>query len=314
MVIHYHLSFICTVLACLLYGSETSALAYAPRIPSMTRVRNAEPNKNRHTVSSRLSTFGLLSRLAINGISQASSSNSSRNWRLNESSSSDDKTTMETQGEQFTIQGEESWKNESKMAELIALLVWGVGINTFILINKFIGPWPDAMNSVPEKVFFTFHMLGGMLFGGGIILTTAIEWLVVQNKNSPVLQFWFDEVPLLDAAIVLPALTVLIISGTGLTIKSYGGLALAPTHITIVFYTLIAFAAWWASTDLMTQGKSLAAVNEWAITAATKTDDNKETSVPRVVDNRKISNAVSCLFVFALYIIMVMKPGTLHYF
>jgi hypothetical protein len=61
-------------------------------------------------------------------------------------------------------------------------------------------------------------------------------------------------------------------------------------------------AVWWASTDLTTQGKSLAAVNEWAITAATETDDDKETRVPSVVDNRKISNVVSCLF--ALYIIM----------
>lgn len=105
---------------------------------------------------------------------------------------------------------------------------------------------------------------------------------MVQNKNAPVLQFWFDKVPLLDAVIVLPALTVSMISGTGLTIKRYGGLALAPTHIPIVFYTLIAFAVWWASTDLTTQGKSLAAVNEWAITAATETDDDKETRVPSV--------------------------------
>jgi hypothetical protein len=65
---------------------------------------------------------------------------------------------------------------------------------------------------------------------------------VVQNKNAPVLQFWFDKVPLLDAVIVLPALTVSMISGTGLTIKRYGGLALAPTHIPIVFYTLIALS------------------------------------------------------------------------
>ena len=309
MVIQHHLTFVRTVLACLLYGSETGALAYAPRIPSITRVRHA-------VSSSRLSTFGLKSRLAVNnGIRQASLSDSNGSWHLSASSSSDDKTTLEeTRGEQFTIQEEESWENESKMVELIALLVWGAGISIFILINNFIGPWPDAMNGVPERVYFTLHMLGGMLFGGGIILTTAIEWLVVQNKNAPVLQFWFDKVPLLDAAIVLPALTVSMISGTGLTIKRYGGLALAPAHIPIVFYTLIAFAAWWASTDLMTQGKSLAAVNEWAITTATETDDDNVTSVPSVVDNRKISNAVSCLFVFALYIIMVMKPGTLHYF
>jgi hypothetical protein len=171
MVIQHHLTFICTVSVCLLYGSETGALAYAPRSPSMTGARNAAP---RHTLSSsRLSTFGLQSRRLVinNGISQASSSDSSGNW--NESSSSDDKTILETQQrELFTIQEEESWENESKMVELIALLVWVAGISIFILINNFIGPWPDAINGVPERVFFTFHMLGGMLFGGGIILVS----------------------------------------------------------------------------------------------------------------------------------------------
>jgi hypothetical protein len=313
MLIQHHLTFICAVSACLLNGRERCALAYAPLSPSMARVRDAAP---RRTVSSSqlVSTFGLQSRLAINnGISQASSSHSSANWRLNESRSSDDKTTLGTQGEQNTIQEEESWIDESKMVELIALLVWGGGISIFILINNFIGPWPDAIHGVPERVFFMFHMIGGMLFGGGIILTTSIEWLVVQNKNAPVLQFWFDKVPLLDAIIVLPALTVSIISGTGLTIKRYGGLALAPTHIPIVFYALIAFAAWWAATDLTTQGKALAAVNEWAITIASETDDDKKTSVPSIVSNRIISNVVSCLFVFAIYFIMVMKPTTLGF-
>jgi hypothetical protein len=34
------------------------------------------------------------------------------------------------------------------------------------------------------------------------------EWLVVENKNDTVLQFWFDKVPLLDGLIVLPVLSV----------------------------------------------------------------------------------------------------------
>ena len=45
-------------------------------------------------------------------------------------------------------------------------------------------------------------LIGGMLFGGGIILTTCIERLVAKSSNAPVLQFWFDKVPLLDGLIV----------------------------------------------------------------------------------------------------------------
>jgi len=203
----------------------------------------------------------------------------------------------------------ESWEEHSKVVELVVLGVWGAVISAFILINNFIGPWPDFMSAIPERVWFVFHMLGGMLFGGGVILTTAIEWLVADNKNSPVLQFWFDKVPLVDAIIVLPALTVAMISGTGLSIAHYGGLGLAPMHIKIVFYTLVSFAAWWSITDLTTQGKALTEVNKWAATAAT---GNHDDDVPDVVHFRKISNIVSCLFVLALYTIMVMKPGTFH--
>ena len=39
-------------------------------------------------------------------------------------------------------------------------------------------------------------MIGGMLFGGGIILTTCIERAVAKSNDSKVLQFWFTKVPL----------------------------------------------------------------------------------------------------------------------
>jgi hypothetical protein len=215
----------------------------------------------------------------------------------------------ETSSQEIMIREEEKWEMESKPVELIALGLWMAAISVFILINNFVGPWPEFMTEVHERIWFVFHMLGGMLFGGGVLLTTAIEWLVANNKNESVLSFWFDKVPLLDAAIVLPGLTLAMLSGTGLSIAHYGGLGLAPIHIKIVFYTLVAFAAWWAITDLTTQGSALAAVNEWSATA--HSDETKD--VPDVVNNRTISNVVSCLFVLALYIIMVMKPGTLHY-
>jgi hypothetical protein len=206
----------------------------------------------------------------------------------------------------------ESWEDDSKDVELVLLLSWAVSISAFILVNNFIGPWPQALSAVPERLWFVLHMLGGMLFGGGVILTTAIEWLVAHNRNSPVLSFWFDKVPLLDAAIVLPALTVAMVSGTGLATEHYGGLGLAPPHIPIVFYALVGFALWWGLTDLTTQGKALVDVNEWSIqNSLTDNEHSPPPDVPQVVHDRKISNIVSCLFIIALYAIMVFKPGTL---
>jgi hypothetical protein len=207
---------------------------------------------------------------------------------------------------------EEKWEMESKGVELAALVMWIGAVSAFVLINNFVGPWPEFMGHVHERVWFVCHMLGGMLFGGGVILTTVIEWMVAQNKNGDVLSFWFDKVPLLDAAIVLPGLTLAMISGIGLAIVRYGGLAIAPHHIQIVFWTLVAFAAWWALTDLTTQGGALTQVNEWAASTAGQ-DESSRGDVPRVVRLRKISNILSCIFVILLYSEMVFKPGTLHY-
>lgn len=117
--------------------------------------------------------------------------------------------------------------------------------------------------------------------------------------------------PLLDAAIVLPALTIAMISGTGLAVEHYGGLGIAPPHIATVFYALVAFATWWGVTDLTTQGKALVDVNEWAIQNSAGNEDSLD--IPQVVHDRKISNVVSCLFILALYSIMVFKPGTLFW-
>lgn len=216
------------------------------------------------------------------------------------------------------------WENDSKMVEFVALGVWFVTLSAFILVNNFVGPWPDVMTHVPERIFFLFHMLGGMFFGGGIIMTAAIERLVAQSKSDAVLQFWFDKVPLLDAIFVLPALTVSMISGTGLSIQRYGGLGYAPPHVVAVFYTLVAFCGWWVATDLATQGMALTAVNEMkptkerrkgsmtneaanGIRPAGNNNEEQENDAPNVVELRTISNAVSVLFVFAIYAIMVIK-------
>jgi hypothetical protein len=232
-----------------------------------------------------------------------------------------DETNHEIEEKSLLIK-EENWETVSKRVELVALGAWLATISAFILVNNFVGPWPEAMTHVPDRVFFLCHMIGGMLFGGGVLLTAAIEWLVVENKNDTVLQFWFDKVPLLDGVIVLPALTVSMISGTGLSIRRYGGLGHAPEHIQAVFYALVAFCAWWVFTDLTTQGKALIAVNELH-TEDEKTKANEYASsdtgsepneIPNVVELRKMSNVVSSLFVIVLYTMMVMKPGILFTF
>jgi len=206
---------------------------------------------------------------------------------------------------------EGDWIDESKKVEIILLGIWGISISAFILINNFSGPWPLFMKSVPERVFFLSHMVGGMLFGGGIILTTCIEKLVAESKDPKILQFWFDKVPELDGLIVVPALTVSMVSGTGLSIVRYGGLNIAPPHVDAIFWTLIAFLTWWATTDLTTQGTALKAV-ERMYERYEEGEEGLET--PKVVVDRHVSNVVSCFFVLMLYSFMVLKPGTLFPF
>lgn len=199
------------------------------------------------------------------------------------------------------------WVDESKHVELVGLLLWMASVSTFILVNNFVGPWPnEIIHAVPERLWFLFHMLGGMLFGGGVLLTTAIEFMVARTKNYSVMVFWFDKVPLVDMAIVLPGLTLAIVSGISLAVQHYGSLGTSPLHIQYVFWALVTFASWWGITDLTTQGSALNAVYEYA-------GKDGEEEAPAIVMERTISNVVSCLLVLVLYGIMVLKPGAIHF-
>jgi len=232
----------------------------------------------------------------------------------NESSPMSDKL-LKTQSPSNNSNGNasvETWVDESKHVELVGLIAWMASISAFILMNNYVGPWPSFLHLVPERLYFLGHMLGAMLFGGGVVLTTCIEYMVAKNKNPAVMQFWFDKVPLLDMALVLPGLTLSMVSGTGLTIVRYGGLAYAPAHIVYAFWALVVFAAWWAVTDLTTQGSALNAVMEARVAMPEEADEFE--SIPDEVNGRTVSNVVSCLLVLVMYGIMVMKPGTLHYF
>ena len=240
-------------------------------------------------------------------VSQRPSSTSSSQMHIFKIKGQEETEAMTTTGMEIELEASEGL-TEAKKIELIALGIWGISISAFILINNFVGPWPAVMKTVPERVFFLNHMIGGMLFGGGIILTTCIERLVAKSSNPPVLQFWFDKVPILDSLIVVPALTVSMISGTGLSIVRYGGLNVAPPHVGAIFWTLIAFMSWWAATDLTTQGTALKAVNQMYDQYLGGEEDLE---TPKVVVDRHVSNVVSCFFVVLLYSFMVLKPGTL---
>ena len=231
----------------------------------------------------------------------------------------------------------------------LGLVVWMVSLCAFVFVNKFVGPWPKSVfYAVPDRIWLLAHQLGGMLFGGGVILTTCVEWLVGQSKNVEVLRFWFHKVPLLDTSIVLPGLTLSILSGMGLTTVRYGGLSNAPPHVIYTFLTLVVFAAWWGFTDLTTQGGALEAVlevelgqqqekqkdafdnsttgsttnisvgndnNNGIIRAPTSPSPSQSVlkEVPKAVNERLLSNVVSCLLVCLLYAIMVLKLGTVKF-
>ena len=207
-----------------------------------------------------------------------------------------------------TTEIKETTKEEKTLdtAEIIGLTAWMGALSAFLLINNYVGPFPaNIATAVPVKAWGLMHGVGGMLFGGGIILTTCIEWLVTNARNKSVWNFWFKKVPDLDSKIVLPALTASIVSGTALAVDHYDSLAQAPFHVTAALGTLLAFAGWWGITDLTTQGRATEKIAE--ITA--NAQDSDLLTIPGILEFRKFSNLVSCGFVAALYYIMITKPG-----
>ena len=159
-------------------------------------------------------------------------------------------------------------------------------------------------------MWLLIHSVSGMLFGGGIILSTCIEWLVAESKDISVMNFWFDKVPSLDVFIVLPALSMAILSGGGLAAIRYDGLGESPFHVRLALMVFVSFAGWWAATDVTTQRPTQHALSEQVaqMQGGGSFADDESRDVPRIVQLRKISNVVSCILVLALYAIMLLKP------
>lgn len=204
--------------------------------------------------------------------------------------------------------------------ELVGLGVLLTVLTSFILVNQFVGPWPmEVLTALPPPSWLLLHYLGGVLFAGGIVVTTALEWLVVEatteeakkishkrqpsNPIAPVLNFLFDRVPIMDAALVVPGLALALVSGVAVATAYYEGLATSPPHIVWAFRTLVAFAIWWAATDVATQGPAGEAIREWS------ENGSADAPLPSILYRRRLSNIGSCLFIVALYAIMALKPG-----
>ena len=96
----------------------------------------------------------------------------------------------------------------------VSLSLWLISISTFIIANTS-RPWPTSLfESLSCSQWSFVHSISSMLFGGTIILSALVEYLVVKSSDASVMKFWFLEVPQkLDANVVLPALAGVILSG-----------------------------------------------------------------------------------------------------
>lgn len=189
--------------------------------------------------------------------------------------------------------GEQSSNSISPPVRAVFVAAWIAALSAFLFLN-YSGStsWPEQLTDVPLRVWSLLHALNGLLFAGTILTTTVLEGIIVQRADDPVKQFWFENtVDRAETVMVLPGLTGLIVSGTAQMWMSYEvPLAQAPQHIQLPLQILAAFALWWWFTDLRWRGAEAA------------TDE-------AVQRKRLWSNVVSCLFLFVIGGVMVLKPG-----
>ena len=186
---------------------------------------------------------------------------------------------------------------------------WAVAVGGFLIRNyKTNRPWPRILTTGSRRGWNFVHAVSSTVFAGSILLTTVLEWFVVQSKSVAVWKFWFlSTVSLLDIAIVVPALTGAIVSGVAQSVQEYGKIVEAPKYVKAVLHTLATFGLWWIFTDRPTQYKArMAIVN---VTGISATATLPWSTTPHIFLWRRASNVISCVFVLALYGLMVFKPG-----
>lgn len=211
----------------------------------------------------------------------------------------------------LTPANKEQATHRIRLSSIMFVICWSVAVSYFLITN-FVSnaPWPEELLSSHRDVWRVIHAISSMMFGGTIIVSTIIEWLVVSSEDPTVIYFWFCKVPALDGAIVLPALTGIVLSGVAQANQDYGSLRESPKYIIGSLHVLLAFAVWWVLTDVTTQHPAQRAVKKWA--AADEGNDESSTkneTLPPVLKSRRWSNVGSCLFVCLLYTLMALKPG-----
>lgn len=49
-----------------------------------------------------------------------------------------------------------------KFIELVGVVIWLTALSSFILVNRFVGPWPqELITAVPGNIWLVLHYLGG---------------------------------------------------------------------------------------------------------------------------------------------------------
>lgn len=188
-------------------------------------------------------------------------------------------------------------RTSPSVVEKRILLVWFHAVIGFVVWNYYTtsGLWPSFFLEIPLRVWNLVHALSAMVFAGGIITTTLLEWqlpsaVIGTNKNdkSIILQ-WLWQV---ESKLVLPAVSMSLVSGVVQSFDYYASLRAAPPHVKGALHLMALFAIWWAWTDRRSQ-------------ASLREDGFDATKVTA----RRLSNLVSCAFLVVLYGMMILKPG-----
>jgi hypothetical protein len=221
-----------------------------------------------------------------------------------------------------TIKTDDPTRSRPSWKTALGLGTWFVSLSYFIVRNYKIGPW-IPLPSIGKQVWVLVHAMSNTFFAGGILLSTLLEWLIVREanssptKNPEVINFWFTGkgASRIDKIVVLPALTLSLVSEFVQVANDYGSMAAAPKHIRLAIHILASFATWWIVTDLQTQEIAQARVKDWyqrvATGAAASSADevSPKEDLPKILYWRRFSNMGSCLFVAALFALMTLKPG-----
>lgn len=185
---------------------------------------------------------------------------------------------------------------QSKDPAKLAVVAWIHLINVFVIVN-YLRPtiWPSFLSGVPLQAWALMHVVAAMLFSGSIITTAVLEFTLsslngdLEDHES--LQKVLGWLWKIESKIVFPSLALSLVSGIGQSFALYSTFHHAPFHVKSALHMIFLFGLWWQWTDFRSQVHL------------------KKNFDTEVFNARQFSNAVSCVFVFALYAIMVLKPS-----